>query len=340
MAIRHELHAIGGIERAAILLLSIGEQGASEVLRHMSPGDVQKVSMAMAALGDVSNEQVSFVLEDFVDTVEHEIPIGGGSDEYVCNVIEAALGPDRADNLIERILPARRSKGLETLKWMDPRQVADLIQSEHPQILAIILSCLGEEHASAVLSHFPEQLQSDVVMRIASLEGVRPSVLHELDDVLARQLAGVNVGNMSFAEVGGVKTAANILNHLNGGQNNAILEQVRERDEELGQTIQESMFTFEDLLDIEDRGIQGILRELTNETLITALKGADDRVRRKIYKNVSKRAAEMLREDLEARGPVRVNIVKHAQAEIIAVARRLADAGEIALKGRDDGYVI
>jgi flagellar motor switch protein FliG len=251
-------------------------------------------------------------------------------------VLVNALGNEKASGVIDRILLGRHSKGLESLKWMEPRQVAELIRMEHPQIIAIIISYLDNDHAAAVLSQFNEKLRTDVVMRIASLDGIQPIAMQELNMILEKQFSGSKTGSLKSSAVGGVKTAANILNYMEGGMENDVLDQVKELDSDLGQSIQESMFLFENLLDVDDRGIQMLLREVSNETLTVALKGADATMREKIFKNVSKRAAEMLRDDLEAMGPVKLSDVEASQKEIIAIARRLADSGELALGGKEE----
>ena len=326
-----------GTERAAVLLLTLGEQSAAQVLKHMGPKEVQKVGAAMATLTNVSKNQVSTVLTDFVQTVENQTSLGIGSEEYIRKVLVQALGEDKAGSLIDRILLGRNSKGLESLKWMDARAVAEIIRLEHPQIIAIVLSYLDSDHAADVLSYLPERIRSDVVMRIATLDGIQPSALHELDEIMEKQFSGNT--NVKSSSVGGVKAAANILNFVDSSLENSIMTKIREVDADLGQKIQDLMFVFDNLIDVDDRGIQALLREVSSESLIIALKGAEETVKEKIFKNMSKRAAEMLRDDLEAKGPVRLSEVETAQKEILAVARRMAEAGELALGGKGEQYV-
>jgi flagellar motor switch protein FliG len=316
--------------------MSIGEEGATEVLKHMGPKEVQKIGTAMAQLAAVTKDQVNSVLNDFSEVVEHETALGVGSDDYIRNVLQNALGEDKASGVIDRILLGRHSKGLDTLKWMEPRAVAELIRMEHPQIIAIIMSYLDNDHASAVLAHFNEKLRVDVIMRISTLDGIQPQAMQELNMILEKQFSGKNTSNVKSSAVGGLKTAANILNFMEGGMDNEIIENVKDLDADLGQELQDNMFLFENLLDVDDRGIQLLLREVTNETLILALKGADNNMKEKIFKNMSKRAAEMLRDDLDAMGPVKLSDVETAQKEIIAVARRLAESGELALGGKEE----
>ncbi|MDH5408369.1 MAG: flagellar motor switch protein FliG [Gammaproteobacteria bacterium] len=326
---------LNGIERSAVLLLSIGEEDAGEIMRHMSPKEVQAVGEAMATIGNVSKETVQEILDNFVESVEEQTSLGVGSEDYLRKVLVNALGEDKAGALIDRILMGRNSKGLDALKWMEPRAVADIIRLEHPQIIAIVLSYLEADRAADVLSALPENMRVDVVMRISSLDGIQPSAINELDDMLEQQFSG-NSDNIKTSSVGGLKTAANIMNYLEPGIESEIMEYVKESDMEMAENIQDLMFVFDNLVDIDDRGIQVLLRETSSDILITALKGADDDVKVKVFKNMSKRAAEMLADDLEAKGPVKISDVENAQKEVLSIARRLADSGEINLKSSDE----
>ncbi|MHB8472788.1 MAG: flagellar motor switch protein FliG [Gammaproteobacteria bacterium] len=329
---------INGTERAAILLLSLGEQDAAAVLKHMGPKEVQKVGAAMATLSNVSKDQVAAVLEDFANTVENQTALGVGSEDYIRKVLVSALGEDKAGGVIDRILLGRNTKGLEALKWMDPRAVAEIIRLEHPQIIAIVLSYLEADHSAEVLGHLPERTRPDILMRIASLDGIQPSALHELDEILEKQFSGNT--NVKSSSVGGVKAAANILNFVDSSQEGAIMDTIREIDADVGQKIQDLMFVFDNLAEVDDRGIQALLREVSSDSLLLALKGSDELIKEKIFKNMSKRAAEMLRDDLEAKGPVKLSEVEGAQKEILAIARRMSEAGDIVLGGKGaDQYV-
>lgn len=321
-----------GVDRAAIFLLSLGETDAAQILRHMGPKEVQKVGAAMAAMANVSREQVQTILGDFIETVENQTALGVGSEEYIRRVMVDALGEEKAGTLIDRILLGRNTKGLESLKWMDARAVAEIIRLEHPQIMAIVLSYLDSDHAASVLTYLPERVRIDVLMRIATLDGIQPAALAELDEIMERQFSGSN--NVKSSSVGGVKAAANILNFVDSSMEGEIMELIKDADSELGQKIQDLMFVFDNLADVDDQGIQALLREVSSDNLIIALKGADETVREKIFKNMSKRAAEMLRDDLEAKGPVRLSEVEIAQKEILAIARRMAEAGDIVLGGK------
>ena len=328
-----------GSERAAVLLMTLGEQAATEIMKHMSPKEVQAIGEAMASMSSMPKETVGDVLENFCDNIDEQTSLGVGNEEYLKNVLVSALGQDKAGNLIDRILLGRHSKGLEALKWMEPRAVAEVIRLEHPQIIAIVLSYLDSDQAGEVLQALPERMRPDILMRIASLDGIQPSAINELDEILERQFTG-SANNVRSSSVGGIKTAANILNFMDSSLEAQILDQVRENDPEMSQSIEDLMFVFDNLAEVDDRGIQSLLREVSSDNLIIALKGADELVKEKIFKNMSKRAAEMLRDDLEAKGPVKLSEVEAAQKEVLAVARRMAESGEISLGGKGgDEYI-
>lgn len=323
---------LNGAERAAVLMMSLGEDVAAEVLKHMGPKEVQRIGATMAALQNITKTDISHVVDDFIRIVDEQTALGIGSDEYIRRMLVTALGEDKAGSLIDRILLGRNSKGLEALKWMDPRAVAEIISLEHPQIIAIVLTHLEPDHAAEVLSNLPERHQPDVIMRIATLNGIQPNALKELDDILEKQFAGENVARTS--NIGGVKTAAEILNFVDPSKESIIMDSIRQADDDLGQTIEDLMFVFDNLVDVDDRGIQALLREISSESLVLALKGADEPLKQKVFRNMSKRAGEMLRDDLEAKGPVRLSEVEAAQKEIIAIARRMAEEGELVLGGK------
>ena len=322
---------LSGTHRAAVLLLTLGEESAAEVLKHMGPKEVQKVGSAMATMTNVGRDQVSEVLSNFSETVEEQTALGVGAEDYIRTVMVGALGEDKAKGLMDRILLGSSTKGLEALKWMDARAVAELIRLEHPQIQAIVLSYLDNDHAAEVIKFFPERTRHDVLLRIATLDGIQPSALQELDEILERQFQGNQ--NVQSSSVGGIKAAADILNFVDSSLEGEIMDSIKDADAELGQQIQDLMFVFDNLIDVDDRGIQSLLREVSSDTLILALKGADEGMKEKVFDNMSKRAAEMLRDDLEARGPVKLSEVEGAQKEILAIARRLADSGDITLGG-------
>lgn len=321
-----------GAERAAILLMALGEQSAASILKHMNPKEVQKVGSAMATLSNVSTDQVASVMSDFFHAVESQTALGIGAEDYIRKVMVSALGEEKAGSLMDRILTGASTKGLEALKWMDPKAVAEIIRLEHPQIIAIVLSYLESDQSAQIISLLPERMRPDIVMRIASLDGIQPSALKELDDILEKQFSGNN--NVKSSSVGGTRSAANILNFMDASKSGQLMELIKETDADLGQKIEDLMFVFDNLIDVDDRGIQALLREVSTDSLILALKGSDDAIREKIFKNMSKRAGEMLREDLEAKGPVKLSEVEAAQKEILAIARRMAESGEIVLGGQ------
>ena len=334
---RSKAAARNGTERAAILLLTLGETEAAQVLKHMGAKEVQRIGAAMAKLANVSKEEVQGVISEFHTTVESQTSVGVGADEFLRKVLVDALGSDKAESIIDRINIGRGTKGLEALKWMDPRAVAELIRLEHPQIIAIVLAYLDADQAAEVLQLLPMAVRSDVIARIALLDGVQPSALSELDEIMEKQFAGKSTGKTSV--LGGAKAAANIINFLEPSQESALMEQVAKSDEALAARIEELVFVFDNLLDLDDRGMQELLRNVQSDQLLLALKGADEEMKEKIFKNMSQRAGETLKEDLEAKGPVKVSEVENAQKEILKIARKLAESGAIALGGKGDQYV-
>ncbi|MCL1076632.1 flagellar motor switch protein FliG [Parashewanella spongiae] len=326
---------ITGVEKAAILLLSLSEADAASVLRHLEPKQVQQLGMAMASTQDYGQEKVIGVHKLFLDEIQKFSAIGFNSEDFVRKALTAALGEDKAGNLIEQIVAGGGSKGLDSLKWMDARQVATIIQNEHPQIQTIVLSYLEPDQAAEIFAQFPENTRLDLMMRIANLEEVQPAALQELNDIMEKQFAGQ--GGAQAAKMGGLKAAANIMNFLDTGVESHLMETLRESDEEMAQQIQDLMFVFENLIDVDDRGIQALLREIQQDVLMKALKGADDALKNKLLGNMSKRAAELLNDDLEAMGPIRISEVEVAQKEILSIARRLSESGELMLSGGGGG---
>lgn len=326
-----------GTAKAAVLLLSLGEEHAAGVMKHMGPKEVQQVGTAMASLENVTTETLDVVVGQFITTIGGQTALGIDSDKYIKNVLTNALGVDKAGGVIDRILLGRNSKGLEQLKWMDPRSIADFIRLEHPQIIAIVLSYLDSDQAAETLGYLSPKIRPDVLMRIAVLEGVQPDALQELDAIMENQLSG-NSGAQT-AQMGGIQTAANILNLMEGSVSAELIDAVVESDDEIGQQIQDKMFVFDNLIDVDDRGIQGLMKEVSTDVLTLALRAADEALKEKIFTNMSKRAAEMLRDDMEAAAPAKVSDVEAAQKEVLVIARRLADSGEISLGGGGDDFV-
>jgi flagellar motor switch protein FliG len=327
-----------GINRAAVLLMSMGEEAAVEVFKFLGPKEVQKLGAEMAKITTIGHERISTVCRDFLAEAESQAGMSTDSDEYLRSVLTKALGNEKAGALIDRILQVNDNAGIESLKWMDAVSVAELIKNEHPQIIATILVHLDPDQASEILRNFTERSRNDVMLRIATLEGVQPTALRDLNDVLSQLLSGGE--RVKKGSLGGVDVAAAILNFMGGTVEASITEFIKESDAELAQKIQDKMFVFENLLDLDDRSIQLLLREVQSETLVVALKGTSEPLKEKIFKNMSSRASEMLREDLESKGPVRLSEVESEQKEILKVVRRLADEGQIQLGGKgDEGLV-
>ena len=327
-----------GIQKGAILLLSLGEDEAAEVFKYLGPKEVQKLGAQMAKTKDISRERIDEIAGEVIEEAQTQSSLGMNSDSYIRTVLTRALGEDKAGFLLDRILQGSDTSGIEGLKWMDPGTVAELIKNEHPQIIATILVHLERDFAAAILNLFMERLRSDVILRIATIDGIQPNALLELNDVLAKVLSGGE--KLKKTNLGGVRAAAEILNFVGTVSEKSVLDTIREYDTELSQRIQDEMFTFDNLLDIDDRGMQSILRDVQSDVLIIALKGADEAIREKVFKNMSARASEAMREDLESRGPVRLSEVEVAQKEVLKVVRKLADAGELMLgAGGEDAFV-
>ena len=320
------------IDKAAILLLSLGETDAAQVLQHMGPKEVQRVGSAMAQMRNVHREQVEQVMSEFVEVVSDQTGLGVGADGYIRKMLTQALGEDKAGSLIDRILLGGNTSGLDSLKWMEPRAVADVIRYEHPQIQAIVVAYLDPDQAGEVLGHFDHKVRLDIVLRVSSLNTIQPAALKELNTILEKQFSGNS--NTSRTTMGGVKRAADIMNFLDSSIEGPLLDAIRELDQDLSGKIEDLMFVFDNLADVDDRGIQSLMREVSSDVLVLALKGADEAIKEKIFKNMSKRASELLRDDLEAKVPVRISEVESAQKEILTIARRMAEAGEIVLGGK------
>jgi len=327
---------IKGTDRAAILLMTLGEQTAAAVLRHMGIEEVQKLGVAMAGLADVPRERVTEVLGQLLVAVQGKTAIGMGTGDYLKKVMTDSLGERRAGALLGRILKGRDSTGIDALKWMEPRAAAEIVKNEHPQIVATILAHLPSQQAADVLKELDAPTQADIAMRMARLDEVPETALQELDTIVERQTKDAIA--IKTAKLGGVKAAADMINLL-GAKQSTMIEAIQAEDAELGELIKDALFVFDNLLKVDDRGMQAILREVQADTLATALKGADEEISEKIYKNMSKRAAEILRDDISSKGPVRLSEVEQAQKEILAVALRLAEEGTIALAGSGDEFV-
>ncbi len=323
-----------GLENAAILLMSLGEEEAAGVFKHLTPKEVQGLGETIQKMKSISRERVDGVLELFNATTADQSMLVSDTDEYVRAVLRKALGDDRANLLIDRIMQGGDTAGIESLKWMDPASVGELLRIEHPQIVAAILVHLDFDQAADVLKTFSERQRNEVLVRVATLDGIQPSALKDLNEVMGRVLAGGERSRKT--KLGGVKAAAEMINLMGTSVETSVLDYIREADNDLAQKIMDNMFTFDDLGKIDDKGIQALLKEVQSESLVIALKGATPEMREKVFKNMSTRAAETLREDLESRGPVRVSEVEAEQKEMLKVVRRLADEGQIVLSGGSD----
>ena len=325
-----------GVENAAILLMSLGEEEAAEVFRHLGPKEVQKLGETIARMKVIPRERVEAVLEKFTDKAAEQHMLVPDTDEYIKSVLRKALGDDKANLLIDRIIQGSDISGIESLKWMDAESVAELLRNEHPQIIAAILVHLDQDQSSSVLKSFTERQRNEVLIRIATLDGIQPSALKDLNEVMSKVLAGGD--RLKKASLGGVKAAAEIINLMGSSVETAVLDYIREADGDLAQKIMDNMFTFDDLSKLDDKGFQSVLKEVQSESLVIALKGATSELREKVFRNMSSRAAETLREDLESRGPVRVSEVEAEQKEMLKIVRRLVDEGQIVLAsgGADD----
>jgi flagellar motor switch protein FliG len=327
-----------GIQKSAILLMSLGEDEAAEVFKFLGPREVQKIGTAMAALKSVSREQINTVVSEFCSQANEKSTLGLSSTDYLRTVLRKALGDDRSASLIERILQGGDTSGIEGLKWMDSAAVAELVRNEHPQIIATIIVHLDRDQASEILAHFTERLRNDVLLRVATLDGVQPVALRELNDTLMKLLSGND--NIKKSAMGGARAAAEILNFMPNTLEPSVIESVKAFDPDLAQKILDQMFTWENLLELDDKGLQLLLREVQSDALVVALKGSSQELKDKVFKNMATRAAETLREDLEAKGMVRVSEVEAQQKEILKVVRRLADEGQVVLGGKaEEAYV-
>lgn len=328
---------LSGTEKAALLLMTLGENEAAEVLKYMGAKEVQELGMAMAAMSNVTRDQAGNVLDVFITDVEDQTAFGVNSEGYVRKLLGNAFGESKADAFLERIMIGEDAKGLDALKWMSSREVANIVEDEHPQIIAIVVAFLDSLQAAEVIELLPEDMRHDIVMRVARLSDVQQGALAEIESLIASKSERSTRG--TTRKVGGDKVAAEIINALKPNRGETILKQIKEKNEELSTRIEEMMFVFDSLLKIDDRGIQSLLREIPNDLLVVALKGCDPNISEKIMGNMSKRAGTLLREDMEAKGPIRLSDVEAAQKEILDVVRRLVEAGDINLGRGGEQYV-
>jgi flagellar motor switch protein FliG len=333
-ALERELSGLSGTQRAAVLMLLLGEQQAAEIIRYLNPKEVQSLGGAMVSVADLSQEAVNAVLDEFVLTIKKQTNLGLGTTDYVEKVLKRALGDDKAASVLNRIMPGQSTKGLEILSWMDPRSIADMIYGEHPQVIAIILSVLEHQVAADVLTYLPDEARPEIMQRVASLDTVQPSAMTELEAIMKKQFS--NNSSSKSSSFGGVKAAARIMNLTKTELEASIIVGLNSLDADLTMRIQDNMYTFENLTTMDNRGIQVLMRNVDTDQLMIALKGASDQVKDKFFGNMSERARSMFKDDMEAKGPMRITDVEDAQKKIMRTARKLADAGELMLGGGAD----
>lgn len=336
-ALKQELADMTNTQRAAVLMLLLGEELASNIISYLDPKEVQSLGAAMVSVAELSQEAVNAVLDQFVDTLKKQTSLSLGTSEYVETVLKRALGPDKAASVLSRIMPNRASRGLEILQWMDARAIAEMIKGEHPQVTAIILSVLESEVAADVLAFLPAESRPEVIQRVASLETVQPSAMEELETIMKKQFS--NNSSASSSSFGGVKAAAKIMNFTKVELESTILQGVGQIDEELALKIQDNMFSFDNLNSVDNRGIQALMRAVEPDLLMTALKGADDEVKEKFFSNMSSRARGMFIDDMEAKGPLRMTEVEDAQKKVMRSARKLSESGDLILSSGGADFV-
>lgn len=336
-AVAAEIAALTNTQRAAVLLMLLGEEEAAAIIRHLLPKEVQHLSAAMVSIADLSQEAVSAVLDEFMATIKRQTTLGLGTIDYLEKVLKTALGEDKASSVMSRIMPVTANRGLEVLQWMDARSIAEMVRAEHPQIISIVMSFLDYEIAADVLRFLPANVRAEVISRVASLETIQPTAMQELESIMREQFSSNS--SLKSSNVGGVKTAAKIMNFVKTDLEQEIMRNLGERNADLVQRIQDNMFTFDNLGGVDNRSIQTLMRNVPSEQLMVALKGADDLVKEKFLGNMSTRAREMFVDEMESRGPMRLSEVEEAQKQILRTARRLSDAGEMMLSGRGNDFV-
>jgi flagellar motor switch protein FliG len=331
--LRAEMAAMTSTQRAAVLMLLLGEEQAADIIKYLSPKEVQSLGAAMVAAADLSQEAVNVVLDEFVDLLKKQTSLSLGNSDYVEKVMRRALGDDKAASVLGRILPGQGTKGLEILSWMDARSIAEMIRGEHPQVVAIILSLLEHQVAADVLIYLPSETRAEVIQRVASLDTVQPSAMAELEAIMKMQFSKSSSAKSS--SFGGIQAAAKIMNVTKTELENQIMMGLSEIDPDLQQKIQDNMFTFENLVTVDNKGIQVLMRNVEPDMLMVALKGASEGVKDRFLENMSERARGMFKDDMEAKGPVRLADVEETQKKIMRIARKLSDSGELMLGGAD-----
>ena len=332
-----EFRMLSNTQKTAIIMIVMGEDEASNVIQHLQPREVQALGAAMVSVSNVQQGAVDLVLNEFVSTMKQQTNLSMGTNDYVKRVMTRALGEDKAASVLNRIMPTKASRGLDILNWMDSRSIAEMIRGEHPQIIAIIISFLEYELGADVLHFLPEDLRPEIIMRVAQLETIQPEALEELETIMQKQFSSNSA--VKSSSVGGIKAAAKIMNFTKSELESKIMDTLMAPDEDLTGRIQDNMFTFDNLEAVDNRSIQVLIRNVESELLMVALKGADDLVKDKFFENMSTRAADMFKDDMESKGPMRISEVEVAQKDILRIARRLSDAGEMMLSAGGDDFV-
>jgi flagellar motor switch protein FliG len=327
-----------GTDKAAILLLYLGNEVTSKVFEHMDDNEIKKISKSMGALGHVTRETIMQVVEDYTTVVNPESGIFSQGDEFVRKILEKALGPDKAAMLMEELAASSYGDLVDILANMDSKSIANFLSQEHPQTIAVILAKLKSKQTSEIISLLPQELQAEVVLRIADVEQVSPEILQEIDEVMKREIS--SMGGTQRYKVGGIEKVVDMFNHFDRSKEKQILDKLDVISPPLAEIIRKHLFTFEDVFSLDDRSIQSVMREVSNDTLTLAMKTSPDEVKEKIFKNISSRAAEMIKEDLEVMGPVRLSDVEKAQSEIIKIVRKMEEEGKIVLAGRGGDDVL
>ncbi|MDA8647152.1 flagellar motor switch protein FliG [Porticoccaceae bacterium] len=334
--IQRDYDLMSGSQRAAVLMLLLGEQQAAEIVQFLNPKEVSAVGTAMVDVSDLSQDLVNKVLDDFILTIKKQTNLGLGTADYVKNVLKRALGEDKAATVLGKIMPASTSKGLEILQWMDARSIAEIIESEHPQISAIILSVLEADTAAQVLSLLPENQTAKIIERVATLDSVQPAAMQELEGIMTRQFTKTSAKSSS---IGGVETAATIMNYVTTDLSNEVMDSMNATNEDLATKIQDQMFTFDNLATVDNKGIQRLLAAVNTEVLMAAIRGANEVTKNNFLDNMSERARLLFLDDMEDKGPIRIAEVESAQRDIIRIAKKMSDDGEIVLVGKGDDFV-
>lgn len=326
---------ISSLNKAAILLLSLGKDSAAKVLKHLNPREVQMIGSAMTSVESVSHNDIHYVMRNFLDELGEDA-LGVDPSEYAQSLMADALG-DGGGHLMDAALLGDQVKGLEALKWQHPSTISNMLRNEHPQVVAIVLSYFDSDQAAEVLRGIPERFQAEVIYRIATLTTIQPRALFDLNDVLENASSDGEGGKL--ATIGGEKRAAEILNLVGSGVDSRILDDISTEHEDVSKAIQDKMFVFDDIDGIDDRGIQTIVAEVPSDILVVALKGAETEIKEKFLSNLSKRQADIMRDDLETGGPVKLSAVEDAQRTIIQTVRRLADEEKIMMPGGGEEFV-